>query len=174
MAIIWRAPQNVYDLFNSVRMQHHLPRLEQARLAITFVETKPFASHQFQWGKVSKFNHFNKLWQTPKFDFSIVLCSEVWHTLLDAPKREALADLHLTRCDVEYVPQTEIINQKKRVVRDDWGRVQFTDELKLDDEGNPKWRVKPLDLDTIARNVIRYGVWMQKFIADDTSWLEGE
>ena len=173
MAIVWKAPQNIEDLFYSVRDQHHLPRLAEAQFAIALSESKPFANNRFQWGKVSKFNDFNKLWQTPKFDFSIIVCSEVWHTLLSAPQREALVDLHLTRCSVDYEPEVIEENGKKIVVKDDWGRIKYTNELKYDDEGKPKWRVLPLDLDTIARNVIRYGVWMKDFVMD-VSWLEEE
>ena len=61
---------------------------------------------------------------------------------------------------------------KKVPVKDEWGRVKYTNVVKTDDDGKPKWRVDPFDLDVFAKNVLHYGLWMKDFVLEDTSWLE--
>lgn len=172
MAIIWKAPNNVVELLTSVIESHHLPRLEEARFAVAFVDTKPFIRNHFNWGKVMKFTDFNKLWQGNPYDFSIVLCSDVWHNLLSEEGRAGLLDLHLIRCTPDYEPETIVEGNKKKPVKDEWGRVKYSNVVKTDDEGHTKWTVNPLDIDVFVRNVLHYGLWMATFIEEDASWLE--
>jgi hypothetical protein len=152
----------VCDLFTAVRENHHLPRLETASIAVCMTDGKPFRADRIQLGKVTKFSQFNRIWQGDiKYEFCITLNSDVWYQILNDDQREALADLHLTRCAVEYEPETYEENGKEKKVVDEWGRVQYTDDIKYDDEGNPKWKVLPFDLLVFAENAKRYGLWLK-------------
>lgn len=165
MPVTWKAPGNVLDLLDKIKIKHHHPRLELANFAVVFNESKPFVKNRFNFGSVSKFSPFNQLFQSPeKKDFSIVLCSDVWHSMLNSHQQEAILDLHLTRCEVEYVPEIVIEGKKKKVVKDEWGRVKYTDEVKYDEEGVPKWVIAPLDLSVFSRNVERFGLWCQDLL----------
>lgn len=158
MSLSWPAPNNVLELLETIKTTHH-PHLDAANITVAFDESKPFIKDRFNWGNVSKFSNFNKLWQVQKYDFCIVICSDIWHSILDNSQREALLDLHLTRCEVEYIPEIVIEGKKKKIVKDEWGRVQYTNEIKLDDNGCPKWTVVPLDLNVICKNIQKYGFW---------------
>lgn len=159
MSLTWPAPANVLELLEIPRAKYH-SHLETATFAIAFDESKPFIRNRFNWGSLVKFSDFNKLWQQKsKYDFCITICSDVWHSILDTSQKEALLDLHLTRCEIERVPETIIEGKKKKVVKDEWGRVKYTNEIKFDKNGNPKWQVMPLDLDVFSRNIRRYGLW---------------
>jgi hypothetical protein len=163
MAIVWKSPDEISSFVLTLAEKNHYPRLENATFAVAFDDSKPFVKNKFNWGKVSRFSNFNRIWQADKFDFSIVLSSEVWVDVLNVEQREALLDLHLSSCVVEYVPQTVQEGKKKKVVKDDWGRIQYTDEIKLDDNSTPKWYVTPLDFSAFAQNVSRYGLWCTDF-----------
>ena len=159
MADIWKAPANVLDIVFKVRDEFHLPRLEGASIAMCFTDTKAFRSNRFNWGKTQKFSQFSKIWQANKYDFCLILCADVWNGLLNDRQKEALVDLHLTRCEVDYIPE---MDERDRPVKDEWGRIQYTQEVKYDDAGQPKWRVLPLDLFVFTRNVSRYGLWCEE------------
>lgn len=162
MGIIWKAPDDISFFVKQLVEKNH-PRLANATIGVAFDDSKPFTKNKFNWGKVSRFSNFNRLWQFEKIDFSIVLSSEVWTNVLNVDQREALLDLHLCCCVVEYVPQTVEEGKKKKVVKDDWGRIQYTNEVKVDDDGNPKWYTTPFDIAAFAQNVSRYGLWCADF-----------
>ena len=163
MSIVWKSTTNVFDVVEQVKTKYH-PHLKDATFAVAFDESKPFVKDRFNWGKVGKFSDFNKIWQTPKFDFSIILCSDVWNDMLNASQQEALLDLHLCRCEVEYEQEVVIEGKKKIKVKDDLGRIKYTNVIKLDEEGNPKWRVAPLDLDVLSKNIKHYVIWLDEFV----------
>ncbi len=160
----WKASSDIAELLNTVKEKHHAPRLAQASVAVCFDDSKPFVHNKLNLGKVFKFNELNKLWQIAKHDFCIVICSDVWYSLLRDPQREALLDLQLTRCEVQYLPVTQEVNKKKKVVKDEWGRIQYTQDVKLNEAGEPIWRILPLDLDVFAKNVRRYGLWFDDLV----------
>lgn len=159
-----KAPAQVVDLFREVAEKHHFPKLEQATIGVCFTDAKAFRGDQINLGKVSKFSSADQIWQEVKRDFCITLCSDVWYQILNDRQREALADLHLTCCDVEYEPIVEIVGGKKQPVKDEWGRVQRTDDIKYDDEGRPKWKIRPLDLIVFADNARKYNLWLKEVI----------
>jgi hypothetical protein len=149
-------------------VKHHLPRLEDAEIAVCFQDKKPFNKNRFNWGKVRRFQAIDKIWHPndKSYDFLVILSSDAWH-ILNSHQQEALADLHLTRCSVEYEPIKEEITVngvvKKKVVKDEWGRVEFTDEIKRDkDTQEPKWKVLALDLPVFTDNVSRFGLWCEE------------
>jgi hypothetical protein len=160
----WPAGQDVLDLFTVVKEKHHHDRLFQAKIAVCFSETKPFIKGRFNWGKVMKFSPLMKLWHPThsKYDFMVILCADAWHSILNSYQKEALVDLHLTRCSVDYIPAMAVDEYgKNKVVKDEWGRIQYTNEIKFDDENNPKWKVLPLDILVFTENVLRYGPWSE-------------
>lgn len=163
MAIFWPVSADVSFLINQVQKKYH-QHLEQALIASSFVDSKPFIKNKFNWGKVLKFSAVIKTWQDKKYDFGFILCSDAWHGLLNENQREAYVDLLLCRCQVEYEPATIVENKKKIVVKDEWGRVEFTNEMKYDDDGRPKWKVLPLDWEVLCENVKHYGLWCEALI----------
>lgn len=163
MALLWQANSDIVQHLEELKEKHH-PHLETARIALGFVESKPFIKGRFNWGKTSKFSKLAKLWQEVKYDFCIVLCSDAWHDILNTEQRDALLDLHLSRCSVEYEPAIVEENGVKKVVKDEFGRVQYTTEMRFDDEGIPKWTVLPLDLNVFADNASRYGLWCDELL----------
>jgi len=167
----WAADSSVVEIFNNVKKKHHLPRLEEAEIAVAFVDNKPFNKGRFNWGKVRRFQPVDKLWHPDhkRYDFLIMLCSDAWNCVLSGTQREALADLHLARCSVEYEPVKEEMTVKgivkHKIVKDEWGRIEYTQEIKRDkDTGEPKWKILPLDLHVFAENVQRYGVWCEELL----------
>lgn len=160
----WKVPADVNAVVQQVKSSHH-PHLESATIAVAFDDSKPFKNDRLNWGKTQRFSDLNKLFQTPQtFDFCIVLSSDVWHDVLDASQKEALIDLHLTRCRVEYMPETVTENGKKKTIKDEFGRIKYTNEMKFDDNGNPKWKVIPLDVWVFTQNVGRYGLWCHELM----------
>ena len=160
----WKVPQDIADLANAVQEKHHMPRLATASVVLCFDDSKPYIRNKINFGKVFKFNELNKLWHVQKHDFCIVLCSDLWYSLLIDSQREALIDLQLTRCEVEYVPVKVEINGKKKTVKDQWGRIEYTDEFKLNDNGEVIWKVSPLDLSVFTKNVRRYDLWFNELL----------
>lgn len=156
--LIWKAAPDVQLMLESV-LSAHLPRLDQAAIVIAFDDSKPFVQNKLNLGRVTKFSPLAKLWQASPHDFCLSVSSDLWHSVLKTEQREAYLDLQLARCGVEFIPETVEENGKKKPVKDEWGRIQYTQERKLDDSGNPKWKVVPLDLEIFAGNVRRYGLW---------------
>lgn len=162
MSITWKAPPNILDLVSNVRAKHH-PSLEEADITAALADNKPYSGDRLNWGTVKRFSDFSKIWQVTTYDFCIVICSDVWHTILREEQREPLVDLHLSRIEPEYEPETIAENGRKRIVKDDNGKVKYTETVKLDDDGNPKWKLLPLDIMVFAKNIERYGLWVDEF-----------
>lgn len=156
-----KAGAQVRQLLNEVKEKYHHPRLQMALVALEFVESKPIVKDRVNLGKVTKFSQGTKLWlpENEKYDFLISVCADVWFGMLNDRQREALIDLHLTCCQVEYEPNSVVVNGKKQVIKDEFGRIEYTQNVKTDDEGNPVWKRSPLDIVAFASNVDRYGVW---------------
>lgn len=161
----WKAPAEVLTLLNLVRENHHIERLADASIAVCFEDSKPFVQNKLNLGKVIKFSPLIKLWQDEPHDFCILVPMELWQNILKGDSaKSGYLDLQLTRCSVEYVPEEIEENGKKKKIKDEWGRVQYTNQPKLDDEGNPKWKVLPLDIEVFAKNVRRYGLWCEQLL----------
>lgn len=155
----WKAPTEIVSLVTEIQHKYHLPRLANSSIAVCIEDSKPFVHNKLNLGRVTKFSPLAKLWQGEPHDFCLSIPSDLWHSILKGEQREAYLDLQLTRCQVEYIPDTVEENGKKKPIKDEWGRIQYTQEIKLDDSGNPKWKVVPLDLEIFAENVRRYGLW---------------
>ncbi len=162
--LVWAAGQDVFELLEKVKEKHHNPRLQEASIAVAFQDSKPFVRGRFNWGKTTKFSPSVKVWQDTKYDFLITLCGDSWDSILVGDQREALLDLHLECCQVEYVPEMKNENGKSKPAKDKWGRIIYTEEIKIDDNGDPKWKIEPLDLHIFQLNVGRYGCWCQDLL----------
>jgi hypothetical protein len=148
----WKAPSEIVELLNQIKDKHH-PRLQGASIGIAMDDSK------LNLGKVTKFSPLARLWQGQQHDFCLSVPMNLWHSVLKGDQRAAYLDLQLARCGVEYLPEEVEENGKKKPVKDEFGRVQYTQQIKVDDEGNPKWKVVPLDLEVFSENVRRYGLW---------------
>ena len=160
----WKASEEVSDLVNEVCQKYHADRIQNASIGVCFDESKPFVKNKLNLGKVTKFSPLAKLWQGTKLDFCISISMDLWHSVLTEEQREAFIDLQLSRCGVEYLPEEIEENGKKKVIKDEFGRVQYTDVVKTDDDGNPKWIIRPLDLEVFSGNVRRYGLWYDELL----------
>lgn len=160
MSIVTKAPQQVWDLLGKILPNHE--RLKEASVGVCVTDAKPFKAGKVNLGKAMKFSDFAKTWQSPKYDFCLVLCADLYYQILNDSEREALLDLLLTCCDVEYEPLTQTVNGKEVKVVDDWGRTQYSDQIKIDDEGNPKWKLNSLDLVVFVKNATRYNLWLKR------------
>lgn len=155
----WAAPAEVVDLLLEVKEAH--PHLQQATFAVEFADSKPFIKDRLNLGKLAKFSKSAKLWHAKdkKYDFHVSLCADVWYSVFKAAQHKPLIDLHLSRIKAEYEPEVVEVNGKKEKVKDEWGRITYTNQMKHDDEGRPIWTVTPLDIKTITENISRFGLW---------------
>lgn len=160
---VWSADQSVFDLVEKVKTKHHLPRLADAGIAVTIKDAKAFVRNRFNWGTTTKFSPAAKVHLDKSYDFLITLASDAWN-ILSGDQKEALIDLRVSCCQVEYEPEMIEENGKKKPVKDKWGRNVYTNIIKMDEEGNPKWKAVPLDLHIIQDNVGRYGCWCQDLV----------
>ena len=159
----WKAPIEIVQLLEVVKNKHHSSRLANASIAISIDDSKPFLRNKLNLGKVTKFSPLAKLWQNEKHDFCISIPMDLWESVLHGEQKEAYLDLQLTRCMVEYLAQEEEDeNGKKTKVKDSLGRIQYTKEIKVDEDGNPKWKVGSLDLEVFSSNVAKYGLWTEE------------
>lgn len=158
---VWKAPQEISDLLEIVKQKHHSPRLNDASVAICMDESKTFVKNKLNLGKLTKFSPLARLYQKEKFDFCLTIPSSLWNEVLQGEQKAAFLDLHLSRLDMEFVPETVEENGKKIKVTDDWGRTVYSKQPKYDAEGNLKWKIDPLDLEVFANNVGKYGLWQE-------------
>lgn len=158
--IVWQADNEILQAVEQIKNKHHLPRLDEASVAVCFNDSKAFVKGKLNWGKVQKFSNQQKIWHQKKYDFLITLSADVWHSILDQVQREALLDLHLRRCQVEYLP----ILENKKPVKDEWGRVQLSTDIKRDEDGVPKWRVSSFGIEVFAENIRTYGLWCEPLL----------
>jgi hypothetical protein len=163
MALVWTAPLEIIEKLQEIKDKSH-PELESVSIVVELSDAKPFKNNRLNLGNVRKFSAANKIWQKGDFDFCITLVGEVWQDILKGQQRDALLDLHLTRIEPVCEPQVVIENKKRIPCKDEFGRIILTEEQKLDKNGNPRWRIVPIDLGVLSRNVRRYGFWFDDLI----------
>ena len=129
---IWKAPPEIQQLLEVIKNKNHSPRLDQCSVVVCFDEGKPFVKNKLNLGKLSKFSAMARLYQKDKHDFCLVVPSTLWQEMLNAEQRKAYLDLQLTRCDMEYVPETVEENGKKKKIVDELGRIQYSNEPKYE------------------------------------------
>ena len=154
----WKAPSEVVAIVEDVKQTH--PELKQARFAVSFDDSKPFLNNKLNLGKLTKFSPLSKLWQGQQYDFCLTIPMDLWQSVLKEDQKAAYIDLCLSRCTVEYKVDEIEENGKKKKIKDEWGRVQYTNEIKTDDDGNPKYKIEPLSIEVYIDNISRFGLWM--------------
>jgi hypothetical protein len=163
MALVWPAPTEITERLQEVKDRYH-SQLESVSIVIELSDAKPFKVNRLNLGSLRKFSTANKIWQKGDFDFCITIVGEVWQEILQGDQRDALIDLHLTRIEPVCEPQVIVENKKRIICKDDFGRIILTEQQKLDKNGEPKWRILPIDLGVLAQNVRRYGYWFDDLI----------
>lgn len=167
MSIFWLADSDLNVKLKDLIEKHHKCRLStnfgDCKVEIVLSDSKPFIEDKLNWGSVKKNNKFNQVWMNKYFDYCIVLSSELVK-ILNQNQKEAILDLHLSRIRLQYQPKKIVENGKKIIVKDEYGRTEYTDQIKLDKEGNPKWKLDSLDLQVFASNIKRFGFWCEDLI----------
>ena len=163
MALVWPAPAAVIERLQEVKGRYH-SKLDSISVVVELSDSKPFKVNRLNLGNIRKFSTANKIWQKGDYDFCITIVGEVWQEILKGAQCDALLDLHLTRIEPVCEPQVVIENKKRIVCKDDYGRVILTEEQKLDKNGNPRWRIVPIDLGVLSQNVRRYGFWSDDLV----------
>ena len=161
----FQAKQELFDFVEEVKNKNH-EHLGSARIAVCLNESKAFEKNKFNFGKVTKFSQSAKIWHpaNKKFDFLLNFSMQAFEEVLSKAQQEANIDLLLSCCKTEYLPEVVIENNKKKPVLDELGRVVFTKEFKLDKDGNPVYKVSPMDICVYHENVSRYGCWCEDLI----------
>ena len=120
MADRWIADIGVQSLLADAKNNNH-PHLVEAKIAVEFIDSKPYVDGRLNLGKASKFSKSAKLWhpKNDKYDFKISVCADVWQNILNEAQREALLDLHLSCCQVQHEPETVDVNGKPKPQKDE-------------------------------------------------------
>ena len=158
MASIWNAPKDIESAIRTLKDEHH-PHLGSASIWVLCSDSKPIRNNQLMVTMTKRCGKTEKL--ATGHDFKIIVLMEAWANLPDSARMLAL-DEALCRCGVKYVPQTIEINGKKEVVKDDLGRVIYTDEIDVDKEGEPKWKVNPPDAGLYYSLLQRHGKYSEE------------
>lgn len=158
MAGIWEAPDDIKKLVERVKEEHHT-HLARAGVWVLCSDTKAVRNNQLVFTQSKKCTKTEKL--STGHDFKLVVMAELWGELTDA-QRLAAVDEALCRCGVKYVPQTVEVNGRKEVVKDEWGRVVYTEEIDYDGENRPKWKINPPDAGVYYAMLMRHGKYNEE------------
>lgn len=157
----WLADKSVTDLLEEIRDEYH-PHLMEARIAVLFSDKRKVSGNMIILGCMKKVSGEDKV--LSNFDFKMVLSAMDWAELGSKQKR-ALIDHELSHADVERVKLTEMVGGRKKPVKDEHGRVVYTQEIKYDDDtGRPKFKTKGHDFENFAHIAKRYGVEVAEVI----------
>jgi hypothetical protein len=159
----WLADSNLnLKLEELIQKYHH--RLStpfgDCKVAVVLTDSKPFIEEKINWGKVKKVDKFNKIWINKDLNYCIIISSDLLN-ILKEDQKEAILDLHLSRIRPQYQPKKVIENGKKITVKDQFGRIEYTNDLKLNKDGSPKWLLDNVDLQVFGNNIKRFGFWCE-------------
>lgn len=149
---IWEASDDIKKLVEETKTAHH-PHLAQAKIWVLVADTKPIKDNKLVSVRAAKCTKTEKL--KAGYDFKIMVTAEAWRLLTDAQRAIAI-DEALCHCGVKFLPQTVIVNKKPVVVKDDIGRIIYTNEIEIDEDDNPKWRMNQPDMATYFQLLTRY------------------
>lgn len=161
---IWELESNssIYTMMNELIERYH-PHLSESKIILYANEKNKLKSNHVIIASASKAS--SRLRASTEADFTITIHMMPWGDLSESQKRACL-DHELSHCGVHYEPVKEQVGTSRngrprmKVVRDSYGRIQYTDEIKRDPEtGKPKWRLITHDLEEFRDIVDRHGVW---------------
>jgi len=153
---VWKAGREVVELVDKVREKYH-PHLAEANIAVVLNDKTPVSGNKVCVGKMKRTSREDQLLH--HHDFKLIVYAGPFAGMSDKEKA-ALIDHELTHANVERIPRYEIGESGKRTkCRDEYGRVIYTDEVKIDDEsGKPKFVLKQHDVETFLDVIERHGL----------------
>ncbi|MEX2673027.1 MAG: putative metallopeptidase [Phycisphaeraceae bacterium] len=158
MAEIWQAPEEIRKQLQLIKDEYHT-HLAPASMWVICSDGAAIRDNQLVATQTKKCTKSEKL--STGHDFKIVILMETWAKLTDDQRHLAL-DEALCRCGVRMVPETVEINGRREVLKDDLGRVIFTDEMDVDKLGNPKWKVNRPDAELYFKMLARKGTYNEQ------------
>jgi hypothetical protein len=153
MASVWQAPDDIRRQIETLKDEFY-PHLANASIWVLCSDGKAVRNNRVLVTTTSRCTKTEKL--SSGHDFKITILVESWSLLPDSARTIAL-DEALARCGVKYVPAKVEINGKKEIVKDEWGRTIYTDEIDYDKEGQPRWKVNPPDAGVYFTLLMRRG-----------------
>lgn len=159
MSNVWNATAQICDLGRKVKEQFHHPRLALASIWWLLCDSKPIQSDRFVAVKIQRCNKAEKL--ETGHDFKVMVIAEAWEMLTNDQREQAL-DEAMCRCGVKYIPQMIEISGRKEPIKDDLGRIVYTDQIAYDNEGNPKWKIEQPDAGLFYAMLLRRGQYSEE------------
>ncbi|MFW5793999.1 MAG: putative metallopeptidase [Bacillota bacterium] len=160
---IWELEQNhnIYSTLRDLIRTNH-SHLVEANISIYFCDKNKLKSNQAVIADTSKSS--SKLKASTNADFTITIYMNAWDSL-NPEQKIACLDHELCHCSVHYEPVKEAVGggrggrQRFKIVKDELGRTQYTNEIKRNEEGEPKWKLETHDLEEFRSIVDRHGIW---------------
>lgn len=149
---LWQAPEEIRKLVEEIRDDNHHP-IGSASFWVLVSDGKGLRDNRIQITQSRKCTSSEKL--ATGHDFKIIVVAETWANLTDAQRRTAL-DEALCRCGVQYVPEMVEVNGKKIPLKDEQGRIIYTNEIAYDREGNPRWKINRPDAEVFFSMILRH------------------
>lgn len=163
MSTIWEMEQSspVYDMLTRLIRRNH-QHLAEAKIVLYCCDKLKLRGDHVVIAEAKKASPMLKA--STNADFTVTFYMMPWGDL-DSNQKEACFDHELFHCGVAYEPVKEQVGmsasgkQKWKVVKDEYGRKQYTNTIERDENGEPKWRIIPHDLEEFRDVVERYGMW---------------
>lgn len=156
---IWELAEDSleYSLMNEIIARYH-QTLQEAKIILYGCDKNRIRDGQVVIAKAEKSSQ--KMKASAGSDFTITMHMMPWGDLtLD--QKKACMDHELTHCGVQFEPIKERVGTKWKVVKDEYGRKQYTNDIKRDENGIPKWKLVSHDLEEFNNIVLKHGVWDQ-------------
>ena len=158
MAAIWEANEDIKRLLRDIKNEHH-PHLSTASIWVLCSDGKAIRDNHVIATTTQKCTNTERL--SSNHDFKITIMMETWAHLTDKGREIAL-DEALCRCGVKYVQQKMDINGRKEVVKDELGRIVYSDEIEYDKEGIPKWKINKPNAGLYFDLLMRRGAYSEE------------
>jgi len=160
---IWEldATSELYPMVGRLVERYH-SHLSEARITLYANDKNRNKANKIIIAEASKASA--KMKASTNADFTLTVYMTPWSDLTMSQKKACL-DHELCHCGVHYEPVKEAVGsgrggrQRFKVVRDEYGRIQYTNEIKRNENGEPKWRLLPHDLEEFRDIVARHGIW---------------
>lgn len=169
MSTPWEAPSDIKQLVKEIRDNHH-PEIAQASIWCLITDANGIHDNRVRSTITRKCTKTENL--STGHHFKIFVYAETWAKLTDAQRRIAI-DEALCRCGVKYIPETIEVNGKRETLKDDLGRVIFTNEMAFDQDGTPKWKINKPDAEIYFAMLKRHVMYSEE-VENTQRVLEGK
>lgn len=161
--MIWELEKNVevYVLMEELIKKHH-QHLAEAKIVLYACEKVKSKGQNIVLAEAAKAS--TKMKASMNADFTITIYTVPWSDLTPEQKRACL-DHELCHCEAAREPEVEVVGRgrngkdKTKIIKDKYGRTQFTDKIKRGEDGEAKWVLKPHNLEEFRDIVSRHGIW---------------